>query len=258
MSSNKGDTLYGRNPVLETLRAGRRQIYSIKLARGVKVEGSLEQLVSIARERDISIAFVHRKELDHSGLNHQGVTAETGPYPYVDLTAIRDRCDRAGQEALVLVLDMLQDPQNLGTLLRSAEAVGVVGVVIPNHRSASVSPAVVSASAGASEYLLIARHNLAQAMVALKEDQFWIAGLDQGSEAQPYTQASFARRTAIVVGNEGAGLRRLVRESCDFLVEIPMDGQISSLNAAVAGSIVLYAARLRRNSASIDGPSKSW
>ncbi len=258
MTTAPGDTLYGRNPIVETLKAGRRSVNAIRIAQGAQIEGTLAQLIDLAGEQDIPVTYVQRQELDRSGVNHQGVLADAGPYPYEDLIAVIKRCEKSPAGALVLILDMLQDPQNLGTLLRSAEAVGVAGVLIPAHRSASVTPAVVRASAGASEHLLIARHNLAQAMRVLKDAQFWIAGLDQGSGAKIYTQASFTGRMALVVGNEGAGLRRLVRESCDFLVHIPMGGHISSLNAAVAGSIVLFTAREQRNSRSIDAAPESW
>lgn len=258
MTAPAGDLLYGRNPIVETLKAGRRRVESIRIARGAQIEGSLAQLVTIADEKHVPMENVPRQELDRTGVNHQGVTALASPYPYADLTTILEGCEQAVSGALVLILDMLQDPQNLGTLLRSAEAVSVAGVLIPAHRSASVTPAVVRASAGASEHLLIARQNLAQAMRALKEAQFWIAGLDQAPSAKHYTEVSFTGRMGLVVGNEGTGLRRLVRDSCDFLVQIPMGGQISSLNAAVAGSIVLFTAHEQRNARSIDATPESW
>ena len=246
MTSSTVETLYGRNPIVEALRAGRRRISALKVAQGAQVEGALAQAIELARKQEIPVDIVPRQELDQAGINHQGVAADTSPYPYVDLDEILELCDRSPERSLILILDMLQDPQNLGTLLRSAEAVGVAGVIIPAHRSASVTPAVVRASAGATEHLFIARQNLAQAMRTLKQAQFWIAGLEHGPQAQDYSQASYAGRMALVVGNEGSGLRRLVRESCDFLVEIPMRGKIGSLNAAVAGSIVLYAAHAQR------------
>jgi 23S rRNA (guanosine2251-2'-O)-methyltransferase len=246
MTTNPVETLYGRNPIMETLRAGRRRVSALRVAQGAQVEGALAQVIELARKQDLPVNFVPRQELDRTGINHQGVAADASLYPYADLDGILKLCDQSPERALILILDMLQDPQNLGTLLRSAEAVGVAGVIIPAHRSASVTPAVVRASAGATEHLLIARQNLAQAMRMLKQAQFWIAGLEQGPQAKDYSQASYTGRMALVVGNEGAGLRRLVRESCDFLVEIPMRGQIGSLNAAVAGSIVLYAARAQR------------
>jgi 23S rRNA (guanosine2251-2'-O)-methyltransferase len=139
-----------------------------------------------------------------------------------------------------LILDTLQDPQNLATLLRTAEGVGVHGVLLPLRRAAMVTPAVVSASSGASEHLLIAQMNLAQAIASLKEDSLWVVGLDQGPEALAPPQIRLDGAIALVVGNEGSGMRALVRSNCDFLMRLPMRGQIESLNAAVAGSIALY------------------
>jgi 23S rRNA (guanosine2251-2'-O)-methyltransferase len=144
------------------------------------------------------------------------------------------------------LLDLIQDPQNLGTLLRTAEAFGVHGVVIPLARAASVTPAVVNASSGATEMLLIAQHNLAQAMDRLKEVGGWMVGLEDSPEAKPPDQIDLTGGIGMVIGNEAQGLRRLVREKCDFLMRIPMQGGIDSLNAAVAGSIALFLARQAR------------
>ena len=144
------------------------------------------------------------------------------------------------------MLDTLQDPQNLGTLLRTAEVVGVHGVVLPHRRTATITPAVVNASSGASEHLLIAQANLAQTIDQLKAADVWVIGLDAGAEAQPPERVRLDGAIALVVGSEGEGMRRLVRESCDLLLRLPMRGQVASLNAAVAGSIALFlAARAR-------------
>jgi 23S rRNA (guanosine2251-2'-O)-methyltransferase len=139
-------------------------------------------------------------------------------------------------------MDTVQDPQNLGTLLRTAEIVGVQGVLLPYRRTATVTPAVVSASSGASEHLLIAQTNLAQSINTLKESDIWVIGLDGSTSAQPLQQVRLDGPLALVVGNEGQGMRSLVRDSCDILMRLPMQGQIESLNAAVAGSIALYLA----------------
>jgi 23S rRNA (guanosine2251-2'-O)-methyltransferase len=181
------------------------------------------------------------------GANHQGVLLEAGPYPYAEADDLL-RAEVPGGP-LFLVLDQVQDPQNVGTLLRSAEAVGVTGVLLPEHRAATITPAVVNASAGATEWLRIARvTNLARTLARLKERNVWVAGLEGIPEARPIDDADLRGALAIVVGSEGGGISRLVRESCDFLVRLPMRGQIGSLNAAVAGSIALYAAdRQRRN-----------
>jgi len=252
------ERIYGRNPVLETLRANRRTGYSLQVAQGVELRGALAEALELARTQSIPVERIPRKELDLLEGNHQGVAMEVSPYPYAALSEILDRAGASGPNALVLVLDELQDPQNLGSLLRTAEAVGVCGVIIPAHRSAGVTPAVVRASAGASEHLQVARHNLDQALRRLKDAGFWIAGLERDPQAQPLSAAALDGRLAVVVGSEGSGLRRLVREACDFLVRIPMHGRIDSLNAAVAGSIVLYTARERQDANRIDATPESW
>jgi len=252
------EKIYGRNPVLETLRAARRTCYSLQVAQGVEQRGALAEALDLARAQSVPVERLPRKEFDLLEGNHQGVAVEVSPYPYADLTGILDRAASSGPNALVLLLDELQDPQNLGSLLRTAEAVGVCGVIIPAHRSAGVTPAVVRASAGASEHLHVARHNLDQAIRKLKDGGFWIAGLERDPHAQPLSEAALGGKLAVVVGSEGSGLRRLVREACDFLVRIPMHGRIDSLNAAVAGSIVLYAARERQDANRIDATPESW
>lgn len=158
------------------------------------------------------------------------------------MDAILEAAASAGRSALILILDSLQDPQNLGTLIRTAEAVGVQGILIPKRGAAGVTPAVVSASSGACEHLRIARVNLARAMGELKKANIWIAGLESGPDGKDIYTTELNSPLGIVVGAEGQGLRRLVRETCDFLIRIPMKGSVGSLNAAVAGSIALYEA----------------
>jgi 23S rRNA (guanosine2251-2'-O)-methyltransferase len=153
---------------------------------------------------------------------------------------------QCGEPPFILILDVLQDPQNLGTLLRTAEAVGVHGVLLPLRHAATVTPAVVNASSGASEHLLIAQANLAQAITALKEAGLWVIGLEAGPGAQPPEQVRLDGALALVVGGEGSGMRDLVRKSCDMLLRLPMRGQVASLNAATAGSIALYLASRAR------------
>ena len=185
----------------------------------------------------------HAHILDGAGpVNHQGVVAEAGPYPYLDLDDILPGC-WVPADALYLALDHLQDVQNLGTLLRTAEAMAVTGVVLPGRRAAEVTPAVVNASAGAVEHLRIALlANLVQALERLKRAGVWAVGLDSRPEAIPLGRADLSGPLVLVVGAEGPGLSRLVRERCDWLVSIPMYGQVASLNAAVAGSVALVAA----------------
>ncbi|MEJ2485685.1 MAG: RNA methyltransferase [Anaerolineales bacterium] len=195
--------LYGRNPIYEALRAGRRHAYGLKVAKGAQEKGRLAEIISRCRRNKIPISFL-------------------------------------------LLLDTLQDPQNLGTLLRTAEAVGVHGVLIPFAHTATITPAVVSSSSGASEHLLVAQANLAQTISLLKEQDIWVIGLDGGEEAQPPERINLKGGLALVVGSEGDGMRRLVRERCDLLMRLPMRGQVESLNAAVAGSVALYLALAAR------------
>jgi 23S rRNA (guanosine2251-2'-O)-methyltransferase len=178
-------------------------------------------------------------------VNHQGVVAEAALYPYVDLASLP--LGKSHPAPICLALDHLQDVQNLGTLLRTAEAMAVTGVLLPDRRTASVTPAVVNASAGAVEHLRIAEvGNLVQALEWLKERGVWVVGLDAGPGAVPLAEADLSGPLALVVGAEGTGLARLVREHCDWLLAIPMYGKVSSLNAAVAGSIAIVAARQAR------------
>jgi 23S rRNA (guanosine2251-2'-O)-methyltransferase len=174
------------------------------------------------------------------------VAVEASPYIYSDLMEIVKIANRSGEAPFLLILDALQDPQNLGSLLRTAEVVGVHGVVLPLRQTATITPAVVNASAGASEHLRVAQANLAQTITALKEAGVWVIGLDAGPTARPPEKVRLDGPLALVVGSEGAGMRELVRKSCDLLLRLPMQGQVASLNAAVAGSIALYLARQAR------------
>jgi 23S rRNA (guanosine2251-2'-O)-methyltransferase len=178
---------------------------------------------------------------------HQGVVLEASGYPYVAVRDILELSAQRGENPLVLVLDAIQDPQNFGSLLRTAEAVGVHGVILPLRRTVTVLPSVVNASSGASEHLLIAQANLAQALASLKEKGLWVVGLDGSPDVQEISHVRLDGPLALVVGSEGEGMRELVRKSCDILLRLPMRGQVESLNAAVAGSVVLYFAWQARN-----------
>lgn len=236
----------GRNPVLETLRARRRPFSRLLIAKGVEEKGRLADIQLLAEERHINVEWVPRLQLDSLVENHQGVALQAGEYPYSTLQDILALAKRRGEPPFILVLDVLQDPQNLGTLLRTAEAVGIHGVLIPLRRAASVTPAVVHASAGACEHLLITQINLDQALRTIKEEGVWVAGLEGSPEARPAEELRLDGPLALVVGSEGEGLRTLVRQSCDFLIRLPMYGKIESLNAAVAGSVALYLALSQR------------
>jgi 23S rRNA (guanosine2251-2'-O)-methyltransferase len=239
------ELIYSRNAVCETLRAKRREIYSIEIAEGAGEKGRLAEILRLAGEQRIKIARVPRPKLDKVHPNHQGVVAEVSKYPYSDVVEILEQAK--GELPFILILDSLQDPQNFGTLLRTAEAVGVHGVIIPLARTVEVTPAVVNASSGASEHLLIARSNLSQAIDALKDNDVWIAGLDQAGAKVESDSRHLKGAVGLVVGSEGEGLHELIRKKCDILLKLPMRGQVESLNAAVAGSIALYLAYLARS-----------
>ena len=230
----------GRNPVIEVVQAKRRQVFRLLFASGIEEKGKILDLRKMAQVRKIPIEIVQREKLAAMSENPQGVAAEVSGYPYVDISDITDLALRKQEDLFILVLDVLQNPQNLGSLLRTAEAAGVHGVLIPQHRAAEVTPAVVSASAGASERMLVAQTNIARALADLKTDGVWVIGMDGGEGSKPIQTIPLSGPVALVVGNEGEGMRQLVRESCDFVAALPMKGNIESLNAAVAGSIAIY------------------
>jgi 23S rRNA (guanosine2251-2'-O)-methyltransferase len=237
------ETLYGRNPVYECLRAGRRDAFKLNVAQGAEERGTLAEILALASQRQVPIQRVDRSQFEKLGkeVNHQGVAIEASGYPYASMEDLLNLAARRDEPPWLLLLDCLQDPQNLGTLLRTAEAVGVHGAIIPKRRAAAVTPAVASASSGAIEYLLIAQvTNLARAMEALQARDVWIAGLENVPDARRVWEADLKGPLALVVGSEGEGMRRLVRETCDFMIRLPMYGQVHSLNAAIAGSVALY------------------
>jgi 23S rRNA (guanosine2251-2'-O)-methyltransferase len=231
--------LYGRNAVAEALRAKRRRVHRLIIADGTR---GLDE--DLRRGQRLDIAPRHRLDQLTQGANHQGIVAEVEPFPYTRLPDLL----HPNEPALLLVLDSLQDPQNFGTLLRTAQATAVSGVVIPEHRAVGVTPAVSNASAGAIEHLHVAREtNLSRALDFLKKHDVWTYGLTVEA-SQPYWSVDWRGPAALVVGSEHAGLGRLVREHCDALVTIPMaSNAVQSLNAATAGSLVLYEAFRQRS-----------
>jgi 23S rRNA (guanosine2251-2'-O)-methyltransferase len=236
------EKLYGRNPVYECLRADRRQVFGLMLAKGARERGTLADILALASKRSVRVERVDRQQLDRivSGTNHQGIVANVSDYPYADLEELLSVAAARQEPPWLLLLDCLQDPQNLGTLLRTAEILGVHGVILPERRAVGVTPAVVSASSGASEHLKIAQvTNLARTLQDLKGRDVWVYGLEDVQGASSLWKTDLRGALALVVGSEGRGMRRLVRESCDVLVRLPMRGQINSLNAAVAGSCLL-------------------
>jgi 23S rRNA (guanosine2251-2'-O)-methyltransferase len=241
MMGGTKEKIFGRHPIHETLIANRRRVKQIYIAEGATRQGVLDQILLRAEKARIPVEFVPRHLLDQINNQHQGIVADVDPYPYVNLADIIEKLKATDENGLILILDTIQDPQNLGTLLRTAEVTGVQGVVLPKRRGVGITPAVTRSSAGASEHLEIAQENLVQAIREFKKIDLWIAGLDMTSDAQILEKTNLTGPLGLVVGSEGAGLRRLVRESCDYLIKLPMRRNIKSLNAAVAGSIALYA-----------------
>jgi len=234
------DYIWGRYPVLEALRS-RRRVHRVLVAQGPR-DPALTQIHDQARRVGVIVETVSRRRLDDlsKGANHQGVLAMTAPREYAELDDILARAKDLGEEPLVVVLDAIQDVQNLGSLIRTAEAVGAHGVVIPEHRAAGLTPAVDKTSAGAVEFLPVARvTNLTRTLDDLKRQGLLCIGLD-GDADITYDQANLKGPIALVVGNKGKGISRLARQHCDQLIKLPMRGHIGSLNAAVAGSVALY------------------
>src|SRR5215510_3425295 len=240
--------IYSRNAVYETLRAKRRDVFRIQVAEGAQEKGHLKEILDFAKQRRIPVERVPRAKLDKVHQNHQGIVAEVSKYLYADLLDILDNARKKNEPPFILLLDSLNDPQNFGTLIRTAEATGVHGIIIPLAHTVEVTPAVVNASSGASEHMLITQSNLAQAIDTLKEENVWVVGLDQDGETIGLkTQRHLTGSTALVVGGEGEGIRQLTRTKCDIVLKLPMRGQVESLNAAVAGSVALYLAYLGRD-----------
>ena len=238
----------GRNPVFETLRAKRRHFFTLLVQQDLRVEGRLKESVELARQYKLPVRMATKQQLGQIDRHNQGVALEANDYPYVTLEDMISYSQEQDEAPFFLLLDLIQDPQNLGALLRTAELMRVHGVIIPSSQAAQVTPAVVSASSGASEHLMIAQYNLVQAIQRLKALDLWVYGLDMDQRSKTPAQLSMKGGVALVVGNEGEGLRSLVRKNCDEIMRLPQYGKIDSLNAAVAGSIALYLARQTRTS----------
>lgn len=240
--------IWGRNPVLETLRSS-RQVKRLLLADGQRESPVIAAILQEAERRHVPIEMASRQRLDQvsEGAVHQGCLAIVEARRYASLDDILSLAQQKNEDPFLLILDAIQDMNNLGSLLRSAEAVGIHGVILPLHRAAEVNSTVVKTSAGASEHLLIAQEtNLTRTIDYLKQQNIWVMGL-AGEGQTSYDKADLTGPLALVVGNEGKGISRLVREHCDLLIRLPMRGVINSLNAAIAGSIVLYEALRQRD-----------
>ncbi len=234
--------LYRRNVVLESLRAGKRSLFKLWLQQGVRQE---QEVIHLARSLNVQIETTDKQKLSElaGDKGHQGLVLETGPYPYSSLEEILELAHHRGERPFLLLFDLLHGPQNIGTLLRTAEACGVHGIIMQDRRAPDITPSVVVYSAGAAEHLLIAVvTNLSRTIEQLKQEGVWIVGLDLGEDALDLQSVDLDVPLGVVIGHEGQGLRRLVRERCDYLVKLPMRGQVASLNAATAGAVMLYEA----------------
>ncbi len=237
--------LYGHWAVMETLRAGRRQIEQLLLTETVEDKGLVADILKVAKERGVNVRRVPRRIIDDlaGGANHQNMVMRVGGYPYADLDDAFNVAEQRGEKPFFLLLDLLKDPQNVGVLLRVADAVGVHGVIMQERRSVSVTPSVVSASSGAVEHLnFIQVTNLVNTMKDLKTRDVWMIGLDIGPDIPPIDKTDLNMSLGLVLGSEGEGMRRLVRDTCDMLLALPMRGNVASLNVATVGSVALYAA----------------
>lgn len=239
------DRIVGRNPVLEALKSG-REIDKIFIKKG-QPEGSLRPLVKKARDKGIIISEVDKKKLDElsGGENHQGVVAFVSEIKYKTIDEILQCAKDRGESPFVVILDRITDPHNVGAIIRTAECVGAHGVIMPKRASAPINEIVAKTSAGAVEYANICKvTNLVSAIETLKENGLWITGADM--DGQSMYDIDFTGGVGLVIGNEGEGISRLVREKCDFIASIPMKGRVSSLNASVAAGVLMYEV-LRKN-----------
>jgi len=243
------EILGGINSVTEALR-GPRKIYKLYIGKDSR-NPRIEEIVNLAQNKGIAVKLTDRGELDrlYSQAPHQGVVMEAEPYRYADLQDVLEQVAAAGDQALLLVLDGVEDPQNLGAIIRTAECAGVNGIILPRHHSAAITPAVVRASAGATEHMAVVREtNLVNTLKELKKAGMWVVGADMEGSAE-YFRTKMPCPAVLVIGGEGRGIRRLVRENCDLLVRIPMYGQVNSLNASVAAALLIYELVRQRSAA---------
>lgn len=236
---SENELLIGRNAVMEAVKSG-RSIDSLLVAKGDR-SGSIGVIIGLCREKGIVIKEVDRRKLDAmcGGANHQGVAAKVAAHTYADVEDIFRAAEEKGEKPFIIVCDELEDPHNLGAIIRTADACGAHGVIIPKRHGVSLTYAVGKASAGAVEYVPVARvPNLPSVLDELKERGVWIYGADM--DGTPWDKQDYSGAVALVVGSEGRGISRLVKEKCDFIVSLPMKGKINSLNAGVAAGILMY------------------
>ncbi|MCT4606237.1 MAG: 23S rRNA (guanosine(2251)-2'-O)-methyltransferase RlmB [Marinisporobacter sp.] len=233
------DKIEGRNPVIEALRAD-REIDKIMITKGA--EGSVKKIIGMAKDKGIPIQYVEKQKLDQISVSHahQGVIAFVAAHKYVEVEDILKKAEEKNEDPFVIILDEITDPHNLGSIMRTADACGAHGIIIPKRRSVGLTGIVAKTSAGAIEYVPVAKvSNIARTIEFLKSEGIWVVGADMAGEKKHYEE-NLQGKIALVIGSEGKGIGRLIKEKCDFLVNIPMKGEVSSLNASVAASILMY------------------
>jgi 23S rRNA (guanosine2251-2'-O)-methyltransferase len=241
------EKIAGVNSIMEALK-GQRKVHKIFIQEG-RQGRKVEELIHYAQKKGIFVQYVEKSRLDamYTAGNHQGIVAQVSSFEYSELGEVLEKAYFNKQTPFILILDGIEDPQNLGSIIRTAEAAGVHGVVIPKHSTVEITAAVARASAGAIEHVLIVREtNLVNTIKHLKDKGLWIVGADMEGAAD-YFSITIPTPTALVIGGEGRGIRRLVRENCDLLVKIPMFGKIGSLNASVAAALLVYEAVRQRS-----------
>ncbi len=242
------EVIEGKNPVLEALKVG-RPISKILLAKNIKSDTAIAEILGYARNRRIPVEYIGRRAIERQSLTgaSQGVLAYAAAKEYATLDELMAIPEEKGEPALYCVLDGIEDPMNLGAILRTAEATGVHGVIVRSRRAVGLTSIVAKVSAGAIEHIPVARvANIAQAIEALKKNNIWVIGIDMAGEMD-YTKVDFRLPVAIVIGSEGKGLSHLVRKRCDSIAFIPMKGRITSLNASVAAALIMYGAFRQRS-----------
>ncbi|MGN7297268.1 23S rRNA (guanosine(2251)-2'-O)-methyltransferase RlmB [Ferdinandcohnia sp. SAFN-114] len=240
------DYIIGKNPVIEALKS-ERDINKIWIAEGSN-RGQMNQITSLAKEGNVLVQFVPKKKIDQmvEG-NHQGVVAQVAAYEYAEVDDILTAAEKRNEAPFIILLDELEDPHNLGSILRTADAVGAHGVIIPKRRAVGLTATVAKASTGAIEYIPVARvTNLARTIDELKDRGVWIVGTDAKGK-EDYRNVDGKMPIGLVIGSEGRGMGRLVKEKCDFLLHLPMQGKVTSLNASVAASLLMYEVYRKRN-----------
>ena len=242
----ESEIIGGKNPVLEALRAD-RDINKIWVAEGVQ-KRSITELLQLANERKVIVQFVPKKKIDGlTDSNHQGVAAAVAAYNYAELDDLFKVAESRTEDPFFLILDELEDPHNLGSIMRTADAVGAHGLIIPKRRAVGLTAVVAKSSTGAIEHIPVVRiNNLSQIVDELKKRGVWIAGTD-AKESVDYRQMDASLPLAVIIGSEGKGMSRILREKCDFLYQLPMVGHVTSLNASVAASLLMYEVYRKRH-----------